>query len=85
VFLKISGTMLDAFAAIRARHAGRRRLSRNVVIPGAAFSRFWEAAHTVPPIAKPRPRRSKTPTLAVEIVIGGARKAPAAAVSRKTG
>jgi hypothetical protein len=56
---------------LRARHAGRRRHSRNVLTPGAAFSRFWKAAHTAPPIAAPRPRHSKTPTLAVEIVIGG--------------
>jgi hypothetical protein len=50
---------------LRARHAGRRRHSRNVLPPGAAFSRFWEAADAAPPIAEPRPRRSKTPTLAV--------------------
>jgi hypothetical protein len=56
---------------LRARHSGRRRHSRNVLTPGAAFSRFWEAAHTAPPIAEPRPRRSKTAALDVEIVIGG--------------
>jgi hypothetical protein len=38
---------------LRARHAGRRRHSRNVVILATAFTRFWEAAHTAPPIAKP--------------------------------
>src|SRR5450830_338035 len=50
---------------LRARHAGRRRHSRNVLTPGAAVSRFWEAAHTAPPIAEPRPRRSKAPTFPV--------------------
>jgi hypothetical protein len=39
---------------LRARHAGRRRHSRNVLTRDAAFSRFWEAAHTAPPIAEPR-------------------------------
>ncbi|PZR87396.1 MAG: hypothetical protein DLM68_08635 [Hyphomicrobiales bacterium] len=33
--------------------------------------RTHTAPHTAPPIAKPRPRRSKTPTRAVEIVAEG--------------
>src|ERR1700687_5778531 len=57
--------------ALRARHAGRRRYSRNVLTRGAEFSRFWEPAPPAPPIAGPRPRRSKTSALAVEIVIIG--------------
>jgi hypothetical protein len=56
---------------LRARHAERRRHSRNVLTPAAAFFRFWEAAHTAPPISEPRPRSSKMPTLAVKIVISG--------------
>src|SRR5512137_2009101 len=51
--------------------------------PGAAFSRFQEAAHTAPLIAKPRPRRSKSPRCAVEIVISATRETPVVAVSRK--
>jgi Transposase DDE domain group 1 len=59
LFLKISVAMLDAFAEIRERCARIMReggaIAENVVIPATAFTRFWEAAPTAPPIAKPRP------------------------------
>jgi hypothetical protein len=55
--------------ALRALHAGRRSCSRNILTPGAAFSRSWTRKHK-PPEAEPRPKRSKTPAPDAEVAIG---------------
>src|ERR1017187_10220333 len=55
--------------ALRAHHAARRRHSRNVLTPGAAFSH--SGARNRPPTAEPRPKRHKIVSAAAEIISQG--------------